>query len=97
MPNPLDKETLFTLTRALIKRKFYLITSHAKQRMAERSVTEEEIIHILSEPYELLETRWDEEKQKYKYKICGFYSKRAVVYAIDFDRLIVIVTVIGDD
>lgn len=92
---PLDKETLFKLTRSLIKRGFYYFSPHAEKRLLQRKMTEEEVIHILTEPDRIIGTpRWDDEYKTYKYKICGFYSDRSVVIAINFDTLLVVVTVI---
>lgn len=94
-PQPLDQQTLFKLTRSLVKRGFYFFSPHATLRMQERNITEEEVIHILTEPDRLIDhPRWDDHYKTFKYKVCGFYSDRSVVLAINFDTLLVVVTVI---
>ncbi|GAV11308.1 DUF4258 domain-containing protein [Paenibacillus sp. NAIST15-1] len=91
---PLDKETLFKLVKGLMNKGFYVISTHAEDRMKERGFTREEIEHILFNPCDLVgEPRYDEEYKTYKYRIKN-EENRSVVVSIDFDNLVIVVTVI---
>lgn len=91
---PLDNETLFKLVKALIKKGFYIISNHAELRMIERNFTRDDIEYILLNPSEVIgEPRYDNEYKTYKYRISDI-SNRSVVIGIDFDNLVIIVTVI---
>lgn len=91
---PLDKDTLFKLVKALTKKGFYIITKHAQQRRIERNFTNQEIEQILLNPSYIIDNpRFDDERKTYKYRISDI-NNRSVVVAIDFDDLVIVVTVI---
>ncbi|MFL1672477.1 DUF4258 domain-containing protein [Paenibacillus dendritiformis] len=94
-PQPLDQETLFKLVKALTRKGFYTLTTHAEKRMEERNFTRDEIEYILLHPSIVIGTpRYDNEYKTYKYRIQGEETERSIVITIDFDDLMLIITVI---